>query len=597
MDALIAFYNKQHGMKKEFIFVYDGIEEHCFFASPITISAIRELTKVVGYEAQVQLICTFQASPYQGQASISDKLNITPKDRVEHKIDWNTKTVSMIFTARQETYVEPTETFSVNLVGIKETRDRLVKMFNLHGSMPFTFPFDGKNYLVRFPDTLEITDKRSMTRILGFESSFDLEVVKAPNDGAYFKEPSQPTSTLVKEELSLRDWYRDGCMIKGVSYKNKLEAGLKKLQEFYIIDCTRAFRGSTEIYEVPELDTTRCQLFDGMFSQSKVRIVHGLDLSNAVSVVSMFEDSCVESINFPLNMPLCEHAQCMFRGATGIKSLPHITIGLDTAPRELFRAAYNLTDVRGLTIPNAQSLDYAFAGTAIESVPILDFPKLENARYMFGGCNALKSIWFRNSGELVHVMGMFLYCFALESITGLNMTSVTPVTYSRHSTLHSDLYYKDLYGDMFVNTSEDYNYMFSENPNSSDDEDNDASFSYKGLSPDMFVNVFGGSLKTMTMIDKITSIDSKYKDISLLNSYLLDKYYLSLSLAVVRVNEVDSNGEVVDEHYYFQSNSVETITIIDGDGSTLAKYKRTDRFDGYDWFEDYRREKYGEVVN
>ena len=57
MRRLIAFYNAQHGLKKEFLFNYDGIEEHCFFAEPITISTIRELNNIVGYEAEVTGVC------------------------------------------------------------------------------------------------------------------------------------------------------------------------------------------------------------------------------------------------------------------------------------------------------------------------------------------------------------------------------------------------------------------------------------------------------------------------------------------------------------------------------------------------------------
>ncbi len=578
MDALIAFYNKQHGMKKEFLFVYDGIEEHCFFAAPISVSAIRELNKVVGYEAEIKLACSYQTSPYEGRALPSDILDITPKDKVEHKIDWNTNVVSMILNARQETYSEPTETFTVRLVGTKENRDELCRLFNLHGTMPFTFRFDGKDYLVRFPDSIEITDKRSMTQIMGFESSFDLEVIKTPNNGTYYQAPTTNIPAIVvKEDLSLRDWYENGCMIKGVSYKNNLDAGLAKLQNFYITDCTNAFFEAQDVYEIPELDTTKCELFSGMFYKSKVNLVKGLDLSKATDTNCMFEGCEIESLNASLNMPFNQNAQCMFRGARNIKSLPDVTIGLDEMPRELFRAAYSLASVKSITIPNAKNLNYLFAGTAIERLPALDFPKLEQAVLMFGGCNSLKSISFRNSGVPTDVLGMFLYCFALTDVSRLNLTAVVPAEYPIMSKLNPDSTNNCLYFDLFMNSGDDYYNMFAENPSDAHN------YPYIGSHPDGQVHLYGSALKSMTIIE-----DAKKSW-----QELFDKYYGALSVGGMIEGERNNSGDLVAEHYYHYHNSIDTLTIIDSDGKSLVRFKSSDKYDGYDWIEDYRQSHYG----
>ena len=561
------------------MFVYDGIEEHCFFAAPITITAIRELSKVVGYEAEVKLGCAYQVAPYQGHASKTDRLNITPKDKVEHKIDWNTNMVSMIFNARQETYTEPTETFTITLVGTKENRDALMKLFNLHGTMPFTFTFDNQDYQVRFPDAIEIVDKRSMTQILGFESSFELEVVKAPNDGTYNKEVHHTAPAIhVKEDLSLRDWYENGCMINGISYKDNLTVGLEKLQNFYITDCQNAFFEAPDVYEIPELDTSKCKYFNGMFCGSSVKIVKGLDLSKAIDVTSMFEASKVESVPFSFDMPLCVSAQCMFRGAADIRTLPSITLGKCAMPREMFRAASSLMKIDGLSIPQAVNLNYLFAGTALEAVPTLNFPNAKQAVFMFGGCNSLKSVSFKNSGVLENVGGMFLYCFALVSIDGLNLTAVVPNEYPRFSRLHpGEITDKCLYLDMFVNHSDDYYNMFAIDPNDS------YNYPYIGLHPDNQVNLYGSSLKTLNVIE----------DNKLSPSELMDKYYSSMTLGGLVYAEMNQQGEILSEHYYRYHNTIDTLTVVNSEGERVVQYKKTDKYDGYEWIEDFRENQYG----
>lgn len=421
MDALIAFYNAQHGMKKEFLFVYDGIEEHCFFAEAISVSAIRELKKVVGYEANVKLACAYQVSPYRGHVSTEDTLNITPKDKVEHKIDWNTKVVSMIYNARQETYIEPTETFTVNLVGVKEQRDELIRMFNLHGSIPFTFTFDGKDYRVRFPDSIEITDKRVMAQIQGFECKLDLEVVKAPNNGNFYDENyyNNQVAIIVKPELSLYRWYENGCMIDGKCYKNDL----KKLQGYRITNCYEAFANSTDIVEIPELDTSKCTTFSRMFQKSSVRIINGLDFSEARYADYMFDHSRVIQISAPLTFPKCVSADYMFMCVKGFRNIPYITMPISPSCYRMFYGA-DIDSVSGFYFPLVTNYNAMFSTSTVVSVPTIDLNGVQEADLMFSSCSNLKSVNFINCNSLKNVQSMFASCSQLSSVTGLNLTKV-----------------------------------------------------------------------------------------------------------------------------------------------------------------------------
>ena len=62
------------------------------------------------------------------------------------------------------------------------------------------------------------------------------------------------------------------------------------------------------------------------------------------------------------------------------------------------------------------------------------------------------------------------------------------------------------------------------------------------------------------------------------------------------VTTTSKSGAIIDEHYYYRANSVEVVTIVDDKGKLRAKYKRADRYEGYDWYEDYRKQKYGSEV-
>ena len=420
MRQLVAFYNAQHGLKDEFLFNYDGIEEHCFFADPITISAIREMGNIVGYEADVKLGCAFQVSPFDGYADTTDRLNITPKDKIEHKIDWNTKMVSMIFNARQKTFMEPTETFTVTLVGTKEQRDDLIRMFNLHGSKPFTFSFDGADYLVRFPDVIEITDKRSMNQIQGFESTIELEVIKTPNDGTYVDEDFDGTSAIiVKKKLNMEYWYRKGCLIDGVCYKDNL----KKLQEYEITNFAHAFQDATDIYELPELDTSKCQGFNDAFNNSSVKEIKGLDFSNATNVSSMFYNSSLQYIRTPLTFPKATTASSMFQKFKGCRKIPYIKLPVATNVRYIFGSA-QIDSIDGIYIPKVTSLDGFCGSSTIESMPPLDMNGKTSMFQSFGGCANLKSLRLINCNSLTSMDSTFFQCYELSSLVGLNMTKI-----------------------------------------------------------------------------------------------------------------------------------------------------------------------------
>lgn len=423
MDALVAFYNAQHGSKCEFLFNYDGIEEHCYFAEPITISEIRELNKVVGYNAEVNLGCVHQVSPYTGTASISDVLNVTPKGTVEHKIDWNTKMVSMIANGRQETYIEPTESFIVTLVGTKEERDELLALYNIHGSMPFTFVFDNRSYRVRFPDNIEITDKRSMTVIQGFESKFELEVVKNPKDGTYYEEATDFTSAIiVKENISLYRWYANGCPIDGISYKDDIKRGVQKLQKYRITEMTEAFMNCKGLDILPELDTSQCTSMTRCFYNSSIKVIRGLDFSNLYGLTQTFAWAKIQSFECPLDFPNVTNAQEAFTCWGGMRVIPYVSLPKATNIMDMYSYAY-IDSIEGLYVPNCNNYYGLFQFSTVKHLPTFDIKNVQEMKFTFAWCPGLKELHLINCNNLTRLDSLCLCCSDLTSVTGLNLTN------------------------------------------------------------------------------------------------------------------------------------------------------------------------------
>ena len=175
-DYLVKFYNDHFGQLKPFIFEYDGNREEVYFGSALSVKVIREVGTVVGFSASLTLNIDSRGKVEKITPTEQDELPCS-RAEVTYSSDWNTKVDNKNTTRRRKEYEKPREKLLAKFNGSKKTRDRVIKLFESHASMPLLFPFDGKKVKVRFPDNLEVTDIREAKQIVGFECQIELEVI------------------------------------------------------------------------------------------------------------------------------------------------------------------------------------------------------------------------------------------------------------------------------------------------------------------------------------------------------------------------------------------------------------------------------------
>lgn len=175
-NLLVDFYNKQKGLLVPFYFTYDGITELCHFSQAISPKYIRELGSTKAYSCDVSLEVVKQASSYPSPNG-NDML---PPARGELNVEynWNTSVLTLgENTDRREKSSKVFRKITGNWSGSKKDRDLIISLFNSHCRSPLKFNFDGNIVNVMFPDSLEITDIREMSTIVGYKCSIELEVV------------------------------------------------------------------------------------------------------------------------------------------------------------------------------------------------------------------------------------------------------------------------------------------------------------------------------------------------------------------------------------------------------------------------------------
>ena len=175
LERFVKFYNDHKGQLDPFMFTYDGVKEMCYFSSSISPKLYVENKEIVCYECEVNLEVDSQVSNYP--SALETDVLPSPRGTVTHEYDWATKVVEMVKSDRMMTSPKAREKFTAEWSGTKKTRDIIIKLFNSHCRMPLIFRHDGKEYKVRFPDSIEITDKREIQKIVGFSTSIELEVV------------------------------------------------------------------------------------------------------------------------------------------------------------------------------------------------------------------------------------------------------------------------------------------------------------------------------------------------------------------------------------------------------------------------------------
>lgn len=175
LNSFVSFYNNQHGQLNPFWFTYDNIKELCYFSDIISPQIYRECGKVVGFKCDVSLEVDNQATVFPAPSE-NDALPC-PHGDITHSIDWNVQVLELGATGRREKSKKPIEKLTCNFSGLKEDRDKIITLFNSHCKIPLELNYGNKKVKVKFPDSLEITDKREGKNIVGYECQLELEVV------------------------------------------------------------------------------------------------------------------------------------------------------------------------------------------------------------------------------------------------------------------------------------------------------------------------------------------------------------------------------------------------------------------------------------
>lgn len=174
-QKFVDFYNNQHGQLNPFWFTYDGVKELCYFTEAINPKMHIECGKVVGFECDVSLEVDDQATMYPSPME-TDKLPY-PKGNITRSIDWNVQVLELGKTDRRAKSLKPIEKLTCNFSGLKKDRDKMITLFNSHCKTPLILEYNNTQTKVMFPDSIDITDYREGTNIVGYECQLELEVV------------------------------------------------------------------------------------------------------------------------------------------------------------------------------------------------------------------------------------------------------------------------------------------------------------------------------------------------------------------------------------------------------------------------------------
>lgn len=175
LEKFIDFYNNQFGQLNPFWFTYDGVKELCYFSDTISPKIHMECGKIVGFECDVSLEVDDQSTSYSTPSE--DDVLPSPHGNITRSIDWNIQVLELGATGRRAKSKKPIEKLTCSFSGLKKDRDKIISLFNSHCKTPLILRYNGKDVKVKFPDSLEITDKREGTNIVGYECQIELEVV------------------------------------------------------------------------------------------------------------------------------------------------------------------------------------------------------------------------------------------------------------------------------------------------------------------------------------------------------------------------------------------------------------------------------------
>ena len=175
--VLLDFYNAHHGTKEKFLFDYDGKSEVVRFGSSIVPKCYRENGRIVTFSCSITLEVDKQQEDF-GTPSIDDVIPV-PLGETEETYDWHAGKVELgAMTDYYERRAKPMRKINAKFGGLKDTRDRIIRLFNAHCRTPLTYRNNGETLHVLLPDKLEITDHREAGSIVGFACSMELEVVE-----------------------------------------------------------------------------------------------------------------------------------------------------------------------------------------------------------------------------------------------------------------------------------------------------------------------------------------------------------------------------------------------------------------------------------
>lgn len=216
MDYLINFYNEHRGQLDKFYFEYDGVQEICTFGDKLSITEKREIkgrnhSEVVGFSCEVLLSVDSQSTIYE---SVGNNFDFIPYREVIEEIDWNTTVLDMGAAGRVKTYSKPRRKYSMKISGTKDTRDRLINLYNIYGDFgKVMLNYGGETIPCLMPESLVITDKRELTKIVGFSCDIDLQECGEPADGTPNEKPPSPD----EPEKPLWFWSYNGRHYNGVT--------------------------------------------------------------------------------------------------------------------------------------------------------------------------------------------------------------------------------------------------------------------------------------------------------------------------------------------------------------------------------------------
>lgn len=174
-EYLTMFYDEHHGCLGSFTFHYDGVDLLCHFSKKIEFTQIRERSTIVGFEAEVSLRVDTTTMPFTKMTQDKVEFDFVPRGKIKDTTDWNTNIIDMLAMEREQTWTSPIHTFSLELVGDKKERDRLIDFYTKYGDFTVvSFSNNHVKYQSYLPGSLTIVDHRELGNIIGFECSLDL---------------------------------------------------------------------------------------------------------------------------------------------------------------------------------------------------------------------------------------------------------------------------------------------------------------------------------------------------------------------------------------------------------------------------------------